>query len=52
MHVHLCVCVCVCVSQDPDITSQFLSDLNSQLLDVTTVTYEDVKALRCIAAKL
>ncbi len=42
----------VCHTQDPDITSQFLSELNSQLLDVPTVTYRDVVELPSIAAKL
>lgn len=37
---------------DPDITSQFLSELNSTLLDVQLITYADAIQIPCIAAKL
>uniref|UniRef100_A0A7S0RQE9 RIIa domain-containing protein n=1 Tax=Chlamydomonas leiostraca TaxID=1034604 RepID=A0A7S0RQE9_9CHLO len=37
---------------DPDITSQFLSDLSMQLQEVPSVTYESVVALPIIQTKL
>lgn len=37
---------------DPDITSQFLSDVSTALLEVEKVSYDNVAAIPCIAAKL
>ncbi len=38
--------------QDPDVTTKFLGELNSQLLDVESVSYITAVELPCVAAKL
>ena len=37
---------------DPDVTTQFLAELNSALVDISTVTYEVVAKIDVITAKL
>lgn len=37
---------------DPEVTTQFLADLSSSLMDVEMVDYELVASLECLASKL